>query len=330
MKRRLCASPSAGVVLAATLLAAVAPSLPAQDYPAKPIRMIVGFPPGGSNDIVARHLAPRVGELLGQQIVVENRPGANATIGTEYVARSPADGYTILLGSVSPLALSPSTYSKLGYDTLRDFAGVTTVAMTPELVAVHPSLPARSLQELIALAKVQPGKLTFASAGNGGLPHLAIELFKTLAAINLLHVPYKGAGPAVTDLLGGHVTGIIMDTPPLLPHVKSSKMRALAIAAEQRSPLLPDLPTAGEQGVKGLIAVNWFAIMTPAKTPRPVQEKLHAAFVKAVHAKDIQDRLRAVGVEPMTYATTEAFVKFLQGELQRWAKVAKESGARAD
>ena len=330
MKRHFVTLQWPFAAVTAAILAAGVQSAAAQDYPAKPVRMIVGFPPGGSNDIVARLLAPRVGELLGQQVVVENRPGANATIGTEYVARSAPDGYTVLLGSVSPLALSPFTYSKLGYDTLRDFAPITTVAMTPELLAVHPSLPARSLQELIKLAKGEPGKLTFASSGNGGLPHLAIELFKSLGNIDLLHVPYKGAGPAVTDLLGGHVTGIVMDFPPLFPHVKSGKIRGLALTAEQRTPLLPDLPTAGEQGVKGLIAVNWFAIMAPAKTPRAVQEKLYGAFVKAAHSPDTQERLRAQGVEPMTAASPEAFVKFLQGELQRWGKVAKESGARAD
>ncbi len=329
MERMIVDKRAAWAGLAALTMTAIGPVV-AQEYPAKPIRVILGFPPGGSNDIVARLLGPRVGELLGQQIVIENRPGANATIATEYVARSTPDGYTILLGSVSPLVLSLYTYSKLGYDTQRDFAGIGTVAMTPELIAVHPSLPARSLKELVALAKTQPGKLTFASAGNGGLPHLAIELFKSLGQINLLHVPYKGAGPAVTDLLGGHVTGMAMDLPPLLPHVKAGKMRGLAVAAQQRTPLLPDLPTAGEQGMQGLIAVNWFAIMAPAKTPRAVQDKLHAAFVKAANAPDMQERLRGQGVEPMTSASPEAFAKFLQGEMQRWGAVAKASGARSD
>jgi tripartite-type tricarboxylate transporter receptor subunit TctC len=325
---------SPGVRTACAALAAVAwtgtTPVAAQEYPAKPIRMIIGFPPGGSNDIVARIVGPRVAELLGQQIVIENRPGANATIATEYVARSAPDGYTILLGSVSPLVLSLFTYSKLGYDTPRDLAGIGTVAMTPELVAVHPSLPARSLKELVALAKTQPGKLTFASSGNGGLPHLAIELFKSVGQVNLLHVPYKGAAPAVTDLLGGHVTGIIMDFPPLLPHVKAEKMRALAVAAQQRTPLLPNLPTTGEQGMPRVIAVNWFAIVAPIKTPRAVQERLHAAFTKAATAADMTEKLRAQGVEPMTSASPEAFTKFLQGELQRWGEVAKTSGARSD
>lgn len=302
----------------------------AQDYPAKPIRLIVGFPPGGSNDIIARYIAPKASEALGQQVVVENRPGANATIATEFVARAPADGYTLTLASASPLAISPHTYSKIGYDTPRDFAGITTVAMTPELVAVHPSVPARSLKELIALAKAQPGKLNFASAGNGGLPHLAIELFKSAAQVNVQHVPYKGASPAAVDVIGGHIEGMIMDLPAIYTHVKQGKMRGLALAAEKRTPLMPDIPTAGEQGLPALIAVNWFAIMAPAKTPRAVQEKLHATFTRVANAPEMKERFTAIGIESMTSPTPEAFAKFLQNELVRWGKVAKASGARAD
>jgi tripartite-type tricarboxylate transporter receptor subunit TctC len=329
MKRSIGAGCAIGVAAAAVSMIAAAPA-GAQEYPAKPIRLIVGFPPGGSNDLVARTIAPRVGELLGQQIIVENRPGANATIGTEYVARSAPDGYTVFLGSVSSLALSPHTYSKLGYDVLRDFAGVTTVAMTPEMIAVHPSLPARNMKDLIGLAKSQPGKLTFASSGNGGLPHLAIELMKSLAKIDVLHVAYKGAGPAAVDVVGGHVTGIIMDFPAIYTQVKGGKMRALALAAEQRIALMPDLPTAGEQGLKGLLAVNWFAVMAPVKVQRGVVDKLYGAFVKAAQSPDLQEKLRGMGIEPMTQASPEAMTKFLQSELQRWGKVVKESGARSD
>lgn len=314
----------------ATLAAVAAGMASAQDYPVKPVRVVVGFPPGGSNDIVARSVAPRVGELLGQQVIVENRPGANATIGTEYVARATPDGYTVFLGSVSSLALSPHTYRKLGYDVVRDFVGVTSVAMTPEMIAVHPSLPARNMKELIGLAKREPGKLSFASSGNGGLPHLAIELMKSLARIDVLHVAYKGAGPAVVDVAGGHVTGIIMDFPAVYGQVKAGKLRPLALTAEQRIGLMPDLPTAEEQGLKGLLAVNWFAVMAPVKTPRPIVDRLHGAFVKAAQAPDIQSRLRGMGIEPMTQASPEATAQFLQSELQRWGKVVKESGARSD
>lgn len=312
------------------LLAAALGVVHAQDYPAKPIRLVVGFPPGGSNDIVARQLAPRLGELLGAQVLVENRPGANATIGTQFVAKSAPDGYTLTLGSASPLAISLFTYPNIPYDTLRDFTGITTVALTPEIIAIHPSIPAKSLKELIALARSQPGKLNFASSGNGGLPHLAIELFKGLAKIDVLHVPYKGAGPVVTDLLGGHVHGTIIDFPVLYPHVKGGRLRGIAVAGETRAPLLPDLPTAREQGLTNLIAVNWFAIMAPAKTPRLIVDKLYATIAKAATSPDVKERLGAQGVDPFVSASPDAFVNFLRQDLGRWEKVAKESGARAD
>ena len=302
----------------------------AQAYPNKPVRMIVGFPPGGSNDIVARILAPRLGEIIGAQVVVENRAGANATIAADFVAKSAPDGYTLMLGSTSSLVISPHTYSKLSYDTVRDFAAVTTIAMTPEAIAVHPALPVRDLKTLIALAKTHPGKLDFASSGGGGLPHLAIELFKTLANINLQHVPFKGAGPAVTDLLGGHVQGIIMDFPAVYAQMQSGKLRGIALAAEKRISLMPELPTTGEQGLPGLLAVNWFGIMAPAKTPAPIVTRLHASLLQAIGAPDVKSRLAAVGVEPFTQSSPDAFATFLKEELLRWGKVAKASGARAD
>lgn len=302
----------------------------AQQYPTKPIRLIVGFPPGGSNDIVARIVAPKLGELLGQQVVVENRAGANATIGTEFVAKSTPDGYTILLGSASAIAISPFTYSKLGYDTLRDFAPVTTVAMTPEALAVHPALPVKDLKSLIALAKSNPGKLDFASSGNGGLPHLAIELFKTQAGVNVQHVPFKGAGPAVTDLLGGHVQGIIMDFPAIQAQMKSGKLRGIVLAAEKRIAQMPDLPTSIEAGLPGLQAVNWFVILAPAKTPSPVVQRLYDSLLKVATAPDVKERFSSVGVEVLTQASTARTADFLKDELARWGKVAKASGARAD
>lgn len=302
----------------------------AQTYPTKPVRLIVGFPPGGSNDIVARLLSPKLGEILGAQVVVENRPGANATIASEFVAKSTPDGYTLTLASASPLAISPHTYSKLPYETLRDFAGVTTVAMTPEALAIHPSLPVKDMKALIALAKTHPGKLDFASSGNGGLPHLAIELFKTLANLNLQHVPFKGAGPAITDLLGGHVHGIIMDFPAVYPHLKTSKLRGIALAAAKRLALMPDLPTTAEQGLPGLVAVNWFAVMAPAKTSATIVNRLHGALVNVVGTQEIKDKLAGLGIEPFTKASPQAYADFLRDELVRWGKVAKASGARAD
>ncbi len=301
-----------------------------QPYPSKPIRLIVGFPPGGSNDIVARNLAPKLGELLNTQVIVENRAGANATIAAEFVTKSAPDGHTLFLGSTSSLVISPHTYSKMAYETLRDFAPVSTVAMTPEAIAIHPALPARDLKSLVALAKANPGKLDFASSGSGGLPHLALELFKVQANINLQHVPYKGAAPAVVDLVGGHVQGMIMDFPAIYPQLKSGKFRGIALAAEKRIAQMPELPTTGEQGMPGLIAVNWFAIAAPAKTPAPIVSRLHGALISAMGAADLKDRLTAVGVEAYTRSSPEAFTAFLKDELVRWGKVAKASGARAD
>ena len=312
------------------LIAAAAGTVYAQAYPTKPIRLIVGFPPGGSNDIVARQLAPKVTQLLGAQVIVDNRPGANATIATDQVAKAPPDGYTIMLGSASPLVISPFTYPNLPYDTLRDLAGITTVGSTPEMIAIHPSLPARNLKELVALARSQPGKLAFASSGNGGLPHLAIELFKSLGKVNVLHVPYKGAGPAAIDLVGGHVHVMIIDMPALAQFVKDGKLRGIAITAEKRTPLLPDIPTSGEQGMPGLIAVNWFGIMAPAKTPAPVIERLYGAFVKAATAPDMKEQFDKVGVEAYVHPSPDAYTSFLRQELARWGKIAKAAGAKAD
>ncbi len=320
----------AGCVLAMATMGVVASNVWAQTYPTKPIRLIVGFPPGGSNDIVARIVAPKLGELLGQQVVVENRAGANATIGTEFVAKSAPDGYTILLGSASAVAISPYTYSKLGYDTLRDFAPVTAVAMTPEALAVHPALPVKDLKSLIALARLHPGKLDFASSGNGGLPHLAIELFKSLAKVNVQHVPFKGAGPAVTDLLGGHVQGIIMDFPAIQAQMKAGKLRGIVLAAEKRIAQMPDLPTSIEAGLPDLQAVNWFVILAPAKTPAPVVQRLYGSLIKAVNAPEVRDRFSGVGVEVFTQGSAALCADFLRDELVRWGKVAKTSGARAD
>ncbi|MES2563620.1 MAG: tripartite tricarboxylate transporter substrate binding protein [Pseudomonadota bacterium] len=314
----------------AAFITAAAGMVHAQSYPTKPIRLIIGFPPGGSNDIVARQLAPKLTQLLGAQVLVENRPGANATIATDFVAKAPPDGYTLMLGSASPLVISPFTYPNIPYDTLRDLTPITTVGSTPEMIAIHPSLPARNLKELVALAKAQPGKLNFASSGNGGLPHLAIELFGNLAKVKIVHVPYKGAGPAAVDLMGGHVHAMIIDMPALAPGVKSGKLRGIAVTAEKRSTLLPDLATTAEQGMPALIAVNWFGIMAPAKTAKPIVDKLYDATAKAASAPEMKQQFDTVGVEAFVHPSPEAFTTFLRNELVRWGKVAKESGAKAD
>ena len=302
----------------------------AQDYPSKPVRIVVGFSAGGSNDIVARYVAPKLGEILGAQVIVENRPGANAIIAMELVAKSAPDGYTLMLGGVSPLVLNPLIYSKIPYDTLKDFAGLTTVARIPQWIVVHPSLPARSLKEFIALAKSRPGKINFGSAGTGGIGHLTIELLKIDAGINIQHVAYKGLAPGLTDVVGGQIEGVISDIPAMIPHLKAGKLRALAVPSEQRAPLLPDVPTALEQGFPALIAVNWLAVVAPAKTPRPIVEKLHAALVKAATLPDMKERFLSVGNESATNSSPEAFGGYLREELSRWSKVVREAGVHAD
>ncbi|VWX61214.1 conserved exported hypothetical protein [Burkholderiales bacterium 8X] len=313
---------------AALVLATAGGLAQAQDYPSRPINLVVGFPPGGSNDIVARILAPRLGEALGVPVVVVNKPGSNALIGTEFVARAAPDGYTLTLGSASPLVISPATYAKMPFDALNDLVGITTVASTPELVAVHPSVQVKTMQELIALSKTR--EVTLSSSGNGGLPHLAIELLRTATQGKFLHVPYKGAGPAVTDTVGGHVDGVIMDFPALQAMVADGKLRPIAITNTSRAPSLPATPTSVEQGVPTLLAFNWFAVMAPAKTPRPIIDKLHAALVKVAQSPEVKESMLKVGVEPLTHPTPEAFAAFMREETARWGQVAKASGAKAD
>jgi tripartite-type tricarboxylate transporter receptor subunit TctC len=297
-------------------------------YPSRPINLVVGFPPGGSNDVVARILAPKLGELLGTSVIVVNKPGSNALIGTDFVARAAPDGYTLTLASASPLAISPHTYSKIPFDPIKDLTGITTVAATPELVAVHPSVHVKTLSELVALSKTR--QVTLSSSGNGGLPHLAIELLRTVSKGNFLHVPYKGAGPAVTDTMGGHVDGVIMDLPALQAAVKAGRLNALAVTNTERSPVFPQTPTSGEEGFPKVLAFNWFAVLGPARLPKPIVEKLHKALLATVKSPDVRKAMANVGVEPMTQDSPEAFGAFMREELQRWGTVARESGARAD
>jgi tripartite-type tricarboxylate transporter receptor subunit TctC len=314
-----------------TAIAAIVLNNPVQaadNYPSKPVHMVVGFPPGGSNDIVARLIAPKFGEILGASVVVDNRPGANATIGTEYTARAAPDGYTITLGSASPLAISPHTYPKLPYNPLKDLAAITTVAATPELLAINPSVPAKTLGELVALSKTRD--ITVASAGNGGLPHLAIELLKSESKGRIVHVPYKGAGPGITDAVGGHVDGIIVDLPALYSMVTEGKLRPIAVTDNHRASVTPNVPTSAEGGLPSVIAFNWFAVMAPAGTPKPILNKLHAALLKTVNTPEVKASLAKLGIEPFTQASPEASAEFMKTEYSRWGKIAKESGAKAD
>lgn len=296
----------------------------AQEFPVKPVRIIVGFAPGGSNDIVVRHLAPRLSELLKVQVVIENRPGANAAIGTEAVARAAPDGYTLGLAGVSNLILNPLLDAKTPYHALNDFAGLSTIGITHQVISIHPSVPARSLKELVALAKTRPGQLNFGSPGAGGLKHLTLELLNTLAQTRMEHVAYKGGGPALIDALGGQIHGVIVDIAAPYPYIKQGRLRALAVTGEQRAKLLPEVPTVLEQGYK-LVSLNWFGIVAPARTPPAVIERLHGNLVKAAHAPDVKERLDGIAVEPMTHATPDAFQAFVRQEYARWDKVVKEA-----
>ena len=300
----------------------------AQDYPNRPIKLVVGFPPGGSNDVVARIIAPKMAEILGQPVVIENRAGANATLGTDFVAKAAPDGYTITLGSLSPLVISLATYANIPYNTATDFAPINTVALTPEVIAVHPSSPAKSLKELVALSK--QGQVSLSSSGNGGLPHLAIELLKRESQGNFLHVPYKGAGPAVVDTIGGHVNGVVMDLPAVATQVKEGKLRGLAVTNRARTSVLPDIPTVNEQGLAGVYAVNWFALMAPKGTPPAAVARLNDALVKTLAEPSIKEQFAKAGVEPFTQPSPEVFRKFLDEEIVRWGKIARDAGAKAD
>ena len=300
----------------------------AQDYPNKPIKLVVGFPPGGSNDAVARIIAPKMAEALGQPVVIENKPGANATLGTDFVAKSAPDGYTITLGSLSPLVISLATYANIPYDTVKDFAPINTVALTPEVLAVHPSVPAKTLPELVALSKTK--QISLSSAGNGGLPHLAIELLKNESKGNFLHVPYKGAGPATIDTIGGHVNGIMMDVPAVSTQIKEGKLRAIAVTNKARSVVLPDTPTSGEQGLPTVLAVNWFGLMAPKGTPSAIVAKLNDALVKAVNHPQVKEEFAKIGIEGFLHPSPDAYSKFLAEEIARWGKIARDAGAKAD
>ncbi len=297
-------------------------------YPTKPIKLIVGYPPGGSNDIVARIVAPALGTILGQQVLVENKPGANGTMGAAQVAKSPADGYTLLLSSASPLVIAPHLLGKLPFDVNQDFIAVNTVGLTPEAIAVGPSLPVKNFQELLELSKKQD--VTISSSGNGGLPHLTIELLKQASKGRITHVPYKGAGPAVTDTIAGHVNAVTMDLPALIAFIRDGRLKALAVTSDSRVDFLPDVPTAQEQGLPSFSAVNWLGVFAPAATPIPVVDKLHSALKQVVADPQVREQLHRVAVVPNSSASPQSFQAFLAKENDRWGRIARESGAKMD
>lgn len=309
--------------LLAALTVAAAPSQ-AQPYPAKPIRIVVPFPAGGNADIFARAFAQKLGEAWKQTPIVDNRAGAAGIIGTQFVAKSPGDGYTLLFGTTGTHTTNPAVYAKLPYDPVKDFAPVSNFADSPFLLVVHPSVPANTLQGLVALAKARPGQLDYASFGAGSSAHLAGEMLRTMAGINIVHVAYKGGPPAVNDLVGGHVALMFNSMPAVLPLVKSARLRALAVAAAKRAPTLPDLPTFGEAGLTGFEAGSWYGVLAPAGTPREVVTRLHGETVRMLGLPDVRQKLASEGAEAIGN-TPEEFAAQIQRDIARWAKVAREA-----
>jgi len=301
----------------------------AQPYPSKPTRMIVPYPPGGSADILARAIGAKVGEGLGQPVVIDNRPGAGTIIGTEATAKAAPDGYTFMLGTVSSHAINPALNPKLPFDPVKDFTPLALVASIPFAMIVHPSVPAKSVREFVALAKSKPGQLNYSSAGNGTSNHLAGELLKSMAGINIVHVPYKGSAPALNDLIAGQVSLMFDLVLTAAPHIKSGAARGLAVTGAQRSAVLPDLPTVAESGLPGYEVSAWFGIFAPAGLPQPVAKRLNAEFVKVMREPDLKQRLASLGADPLT-STPEEFSTYLRSEIDKWAKVVKASGMKVD
>ena len=315
-------------LLAALALACGASTAFAQAYPSKPIRMVVGFPPGGGVDINARLLGPKLTEYLGQQIIVENRPGAGTNIANELVARAAPDGYTLLINTAA-LVINMSLYQKVAYDAVRDFAPLSLFSMAPNILVVHASVPVKSAKEFVALAKSRPGKLNYSSAGAGTTQHLAGELFNLRAGTKIVHVPYKGSAPSIKALISGEVDLTYANIPAISAHVKTGRLRPLANLGPKRSDQLPQVPTMKEAGVNGVEVVVWYGVLAPAATPRDIVVKLADAIARAARTPDMQQRLRDLGAEPVGN-TPEEFGKLLREELVRWAEVVKVSGARVD
>ena len=318
---------SAATLAACALLASHQPAC-AQAYPAKPIRFIVPQPPGGTSDILARAFAQKLAESTRQQVVVDNRAGASGTIGTDLAAKSTPDGYTLLLAYTTHTT-TPGIYGKLPYDPVADFAPITVATAAPLLLVVHPKIPVTSVKELIAYAKTRPAELNFCSAGNGSGSHLAGELFNMMTGVKLTHIPYKGSGPAITELIGGQVQLMFAGIVPIDQHVKAGRVRGIAVSSSKRSSAIPQVPTIAESGLPGFEVVGWYGILAPARTPPAIIEQLHREFVKILQTPEIRDRLTSEGAEPVGNTPAE-FTAFLKTDIARWAKVIKAAGAKLD
>jgi tripartite-type tricarboxylate transporter receptor subunit TctC len=315
-------------ILGAALLGLMPFVAPAQDYPRKPVRMIIPYPPGGPTDILGRIVAQNLSERFGQQVVVENKPGASGMIGADLVAKSPPDGYT-LLANASIHVINPSLYKNPTYDAIKDFTPVSLIAEVPLVLVVAPELPVKSVKDLIALAKTKSGKLNFASSGNAAAPHLAGEAFKIATGVDMQHVPYKGSGPALTDLMGGQVQLMFDSLPSSISHIKSGKLRAIAVTTAKRASALPNVPTIAESGVPGFDISTWYGIWAPAGTPKEIVSKLSDEIAKIVKLPDVRERLAGLGAEPVGNSPDE-FAAYCRSELAKWAKIVKASGATVD
>ncbi len=313
--------------LAAAWACAGTPAL-AQTYPAKPIRVVVPYPPGGSGTIVARILGDKLNQAWGQQILVDSRPGASGMIGAEIVAKSPPDGYTLLAGYTSEVAINVSLFSKMAYDPLKDFAPVALTGVIPMVLLVHPSVPVKTVKELLALAQRQPGEMTYGSAGAGSPAHLAHELLNRSAGVKMVHVPYKGAAPALVDLLGGHVFTYFSGMPPAMPHVRAGKLRGLAVSSAKRSAAAPDIPAVSES-VPGFDVPTWFSLLAPAGTPRDIIAKLNAETVRSLNDPAVKPKLAALGAET-TSLNADEVAAFVRKEIEKYARVVKSSGLRVE
>jgi tripartite-type tricarboxylate transporter receptor subunit TctC len=298
----------------------------AQSYPGKPVRMLVPFPPGGGTDYTARLISQKLTEIWGQQVIVDNRPGASTTIASEIVAKAPADGYTLIMGSTNH-TINPSLYPRIPYDTIKDFAPVTVAVTASYVLVVHPSLPAKTVKELIALARARPAEINYASSGSSGPQHIAGELFKLMAKVDMTHVPYKGGGPAVVALLGGHVQAQFSTPVSALPHVRTGKLRALGVTSLKRSDAIPEVPTISEAALPGYEAVTWWGILAPARTPREIVNKIHADTVKALQMPDTLEKLAREGVNPAG-TTPEQFATMIQDEMVKMAKIVKAANMK--
>ncbi len=321
--------PMLGALVASLLSLWAAPAMSQASYPNKPVKLIVPFPPGGGNDVIGRVIAQKLTDRWGQNVVVENRAGANGIVGLQALMQSPADGYTLAVGAAGPLAVNPSLYARLPYDPLKDFTPITNLVNFPLLLVTHPSVAAKNTRELVALAKSKPGQLSYASPGSGNSGHLAGELFNSMAGVKTVHIPYKGQGPALTDLVAGQVQMLYSSIPSVIQQVRNGQLRAIAVGSAQRLPSLPDIPTLSESGVPGYEAYSWVGLVAPANTPTDIVKKIHRDVSEILKDKEVADKLNQQGALPVG-DTPEEFAVYIKNEIAKWGKVVREANIKVD